>query len=38
HAYYLHYQNGRPDFVEAFFKVINWQTVENRLMHADTNA
>ena len=28
HAYYLHYQNRRPDYVEAFFQIINWDEVE----------
>ena len=27
HAYYLKYQNKRPDYVQAFFKVINWEKV-----------
>jgi superoxide dismutase, Fe-Mn family len=27
HAYYLNYQNKRPDYVEAFVKIINWQKV-----------
>jgi Fe-Mn family superoxide dismutase len=30
HAYYLKYQNRRPDFVEAFWDIINWDTVSKR--------
>lgn len=31
HAYYLHYQNRRADYIKSFLQIINWKEVEKRL-------
>ena len=34
HAYYLHYQNRRPDYISAFYSLINWEEVNRRFAEA----
>ena len=34
HAFYLQYRNVKPDYVEAWWNVVNWVDVDRRFAHA----
>ncbi|MCB9480880.1 MAG: superoxide dismutase [Desulfobacteraceae bacterium] len=34
HAYYLKYQNKRPEYIKAFFEIINWEHINRLYEHA----
>ncbi len=38
HAYYLDYQNARPEYLQAFWKLVNWEFVNRQYLTAETGA
>lgn len=34
HAYYLHYENRRPDYLQHWWSIVNWEEIEQRFEHA----
>lgn len=38
HAYYLKYENKRPDYISAWWNVVNWEEVELRFSRAENTA